>query len=273
MRNKLKNCSFLKNNESVDYFKIICTLLITIIISLLFLILLFNYFFPDWHRCEDKISDLLLVIIGIVTISLTFKEYFEYRQRTKAEVLGEYNKRYSENKHINKVVNYLVCHLAKLKAPAPSVHNVEMFLRFFEEIDLQIDKNRLDADNVEELFSYYALYLDSNTELIHALGIDDYNSNNWKRYHCFVKKMVKTKLKETKWKCLDNKWSDIEFDNGGYISINGECTDYDYAQGHIKVNGYYIDYLLAGMNEKYPNDEVLIRKNRIYIKCNDLNER
>jgi len=243
-------------------------------LSFVFLIIgLIGKHYPSYPFNDDKLTEYFTVILASITVLATIHEYHAHRKRIKAEVLGEYNKRYSENEHINIVVYFLVCHLAKLKAPAPSVHNVEMFLRFFEEIDLQIDKNRLDADNVEELFSYYALYLDSNTELIHALGIDDYNSNNWKRYHCFVKKMVKTKLKETKWKCLDNKWSDIEFDNGGYISINGECTDYDYAQGHIKVNGYYIDYLLAGMNEKYPNDEVLIRKNRIYIKCNDLNER
>ena len=79
--------------------------------------------------------------------------------------------------------------------------------------------------------------------------------------------MAKVKLKSTKWKCEDEKWPNIEFDDCGNVSINREISDYDYKQGHIITGSHRIAYLLAGMNDIYPNDEVLIREKRIYTKC------
>lgn len=45
------------------------------------------------------------------------------------------------------------------KEEIPSVHDKEMFLRFFEELSQMIDRKYIDLDDVERLFAYYFIIL------------------------------------------------------------------------------------------------------------------
>ena len=111
---------------------------------------------------DYNIKDGILIILASLTLIGTIYEYESHRERVKAEVLGQYNERYSRDEHINKVVPFLIEDIMNRKVVAPSVHNVEMFMRFFEEMELQIEKDRLDAESVYKLFSYYAYTLIQN---------------------------------------------------------------------------------------------------------------
>ena len=63
----------------------------------------------------------------------------------------------------------------------PSNYEVEMFMRFVEELELQIHYGRLNKKDVSDLFVYYAKMIDEKAELRRLLGVTDYEKN-WNRY-------------------------------------------------------------------------------------------
>lgn len=164
------------NCNQYDYLKLTASVIV-IALALVIITYIVIYVFSGGlslklSKCE-KLTDVILAFLAIMTFVLTCLGYYFHRQRDRAEVLGQYNERYSRDEHVNKVVPYLIADIMGTKDAAPSIHNMEMFMRFFEEMELQIEKRRLDAYSVYKLFSYYALYLDSKPNLIKKLSIDD----------------------------------------------------------------------------------------------------
>lgn len=142
--------------QDFDYLKFIATIVfITMLLILLSLFFVYPWSFSLFK--DEKISNIITMAIACVTLVMTLWEYLKHRDRVKAEVLGQYNERYSRDEHINKVVPFLIADIMNRKVVAPSVHNVEMFMRFFEEMELQIEKDRLDAESVYKLFSYHIM--------------------------------------------------------------------------------------------------------------------
>lgn len=233
-----------------------------------FLIGLIGKHYPSYPFYDEKLTDYFTVFLTSLTIFATITEYKEHRKRVKAEVLGQYNERYSRDEHVNKVVNYLISHIESKVSERPSTHNIEMFMRFFEEMKLQIDEDRLNLKDVEELFSYYPIYLDAKPGLLKSLCIDDYDSNNWKSFHGFVEKMTKIRLLGSEWKCVNDNWPNIIFDYNGRISINNDFYEYHYKKGIIVINDYLVTYYLAGMlyNDEVLEKDILVRENREYHK-------
>lgn len=138
---------------------------------------------------HEKIGDCANVITAIVSLFAFIVAWAEYHSRLdsmKAQVFSEYNKRYSEDPNIVKVVKYLNYigldgTLNNPQREIPSNYEVEMFMRFFEELELQIQYGRLDEKDVLELFVYYANKLNKNDELRKQLGVIDYEKN-WRKY-------------------------------------------------------------------------------------------
>ena len=135
-------------------------------------------------------AEILTAIIALFASIITYNEYMSTKDTKQAQVLSEYNKRYSEDPNIVKVVKYLnyIHENGTINNPhreKPSNYEVEMFMRFFEELELQIQKKRLSEKDVCNLFTYYAhfLSLTENKELREFLGIteDDYK-NNWEGF-------------------------------------------------------------------------------------------
>ena len=139
----------------------------------------------------DKLTDWLLTIFTAITVWYTYSQYRGYRKRIKAEVLGQYNERYSRDEHLNKVVDYIIHYIDNnVVNPLPSVHDAEMFMRFFEEMEIQIKENRMDEQQVKQLFSFYAIKLGEDECIRKELGIVDYdNSDNWEGFKSFVERM------------------------------------------------------------------------------------
>ena len=85
----------------------------------------------------------------------------------------------------------------------PGINTKEMFMRFFEELYLQIEEQNLDAKEVHDLFAYYALKFDKFND--YHKDITDYTAKdevdkmdkdkaehvnkNWKRFSKFIKIM------------------------------------------------------------------------------------
>ena len=141
-------------------------------------------------------SELATALIALFAFIITLSEYQSSKDAKQAQVLSEYNKRYSEDPNIIKVVEYLnsICEDGNINNPirtVPSNYEVEMFMRFFEEIELQIQYGRMEEKDVLDLFVYYAAMLGNtkNQDLRNSLGITekDYNEH-WGGFKNIVNK-------------------------------------------------------------------------------------
>ena len=145
---------------------------------------------------NEKIGDYASVITAIISLLAFIVAWMEYNSRLdsmKAQVFSEYNKRYSEDPNIVKVVKFLnyIDTDGTLNNPPrgkPSNYEVEMFMRFFEELELQIQYGRLNEKDVLETFVYYANKLHENENLRSFLGVTDYNKN-WSRFNNLMKRI------------------------------------------------------------------------------------
>lgn len=257
------------NQNSFDYLKFIASIIV-IAASLVLLSLYITYPWSFALFKEEKLSDIIMILLAGITLVLTIWEYLNHRKRIKAEVLGQYNKRYSEDEHINKVVPFLISDIMKEKIVKVSVHDVEMFMRFFEEIELQIEIDRLDAESVYDLFSYYALYLDSRHSLLESLTIDDYIEENWKLYLKFVNRMALIYFRNTIWHCDNNSKDIINFDDSGYLTYKEGRIKYKYQKGEFwNLNDLHpigIQFLMNADNDNKKEKEILLYEDRKYSK-------
>ena len=155
----------------------------------------------------------------------------------------------------------------------PSTHDAEMFMRFFEEMQIQIDKNRLEKEQVFDLFAYYAMVFDANKRIRENLGIKDYDKDEWlwSKFKKFATNMmIHYHLKNYKWrpkpeedkecnsivdgKNKDNKIDSLFFGKTANVVIKKDkdirrIKNYTYKQGVIKSFGDNYTYVFSGSNQ------------------------
>ena len=127
-------------------------------------------------------AEVVTAIVALVAFIITIFEYNMSKDAKQAQVLSEYNKRYSEDPNIVKVAKYLnyIDEDGVINNPIPekpSNYEVEMFMRYFEELELQIRYHRIEEKAVYKLFVYYANKLNDSKELRDFLGVTDYDEN------------------------------------------------------------------------------------------------
>lgn len=164
--------------------KVIIGLLVVGIVILLILNCYFKCiclgYFPDW----------IMAIAAVSAFYYSSCEYKEHKRREKMETFSEYSARYSKDENIQKVVEYLIAYLedGNIEEHQVSIYNKEMFLRFFEELQYQMDKGRIDKEDVEDFFVYYAVAAAmckpfiQDTELVNGKESKDI----WARYRKLV---------------------------------------------------------------------------------------
>lgn len=224
-----------------------------------------------------SIMDGVSIILASLTLMGTIYEYQAHRKRVKAEVLGQYNERYSRDEHVNNVVDYIIRYMdGKAIFRLPTTHDAEMFMRFFEEMQIQIEEDRLVEEQVYELFAYYAIAFDVNDNIRRNLGINDYEKDNWtwNSFKKFTSRMfVRYFIDATEWKLL--------YDNGLNKSLffktnNTKCEitnkdnkmspyEYKYRSGVITINNIRYQYIMTGSNK--PDELHQIGTNVVYVKC------
>jgi hypothetical protein len=183
-------------------------ILLFICISVASCYCILNLFYPS--ICIGSFAELLtaLATLGallVAGVSLCYakKQYEKHQEEERTKLLCEYNQRYSTDKNVECVIEWMLKtaimgkdgRIEKVNrytnTEAPSVHQKEMFMRFFEELHMQISKNKLDKHEVFNLFSYYALVFDKFEE--YRLDITDYNNGEWKSFRDFVEQMKRYK--------------------------------------------------------------------------------
>ena len=193
----MDNSNFCPKILDILYVSIIC-----------FLVILTVYLIYCIKQCVNLsvLADVVTAIITLFAFVWATKEYDLHKETLKAKVLSEYNKRYTEDPNIVRVVRCLQNYRDSNSYQCYKLtkQEIQMFMRFFEELKVQINHGRIDEEDVFELFTYYASYLNEKREIIDSLGIK-YNNVYWSNYISLVVKYDEyIKNKKEKNKSINN---------------------------------------------------------------------
>lgn len=134
------------------------------------------------------------IITALFAIVVAFFEYKQLKGRRKSELFSELNKRYlADEKNIQPVIRYL-SHLHP-NAPVPEGYQIELFLRFFEEIDVYLKEEALDEETTYHLFAYYCLEI-FKPEFISLLEGINFQEEEWPLLSDFLERMKSVKPKQ-----------------------------------------------------------------------------
>lgn len=99
------------------------------------------------------IIDLLILIVALAAFVLSLYELHSYKQKETNKLLSQLNQRYLANNDLQTVVKYL--REINPDATEPSEYQVELFLRFFEELNVYLRHGNLAPDDVKTFFNFY----------------------------------------------------------------------------------------------------------------------
>ena len=163
-------------------FSLFCFILI-VIVGILLILLFLSIVSAEM---VTAISTVISTFIAAITVFYVWKQYRKHLIEEQTNLLCNYNQRYSENNDIRKVIEWIhgvvvidkkgevVDVDVQLTKSTPSLHEKEMFMRFFEEIEIQLVKNKMEPNSVFRLFAYYPLLMNRFSEL--RQDVTDYNS-------------------------------------------------------------------------------------------------
>lgn len=173
----------------------------------------------------SSVAELGSFFITTIGASYAIVQYKNHLKEEKRKLLCEYNQRYSSDKNIESVIVWML-QVAKTdkitgeiigvnrereaKSISPGIHKKEMFMRFFEELNIRLEKNDMNANEVYSLFAYYALKFDKYWDF--RLDIKDYKNelelrgmhesdrkvfhDYWTGFRSFISKMKTEEQKE-----------------------------------------------------------------------------
>ena len=110
--------------------------------------------------------EVITLILAIIAVYQTWKEFKSHKHTEYHKLFSQLNRRYERNTDMQDVVKYL-----RNKEPfgeKPSMYQLEVFLRFFEELGLYMKTNSLETNDVDKFFGYYLrqLYTTPNGRLL-----------------------------------------------------------------------------------------------------------
>lgn len=165
-----------------------CKVIIGLLAVGLVILLILNCYFEC--LCLGTFPDWIMAIAAISAFCYSSCEYKEHKRREKMETFSEYSARYSKDENIQKVVEYLTAYLenGNMEKYQVSIYNKEMFLRFFEELQYQMDNGRIEKEDVEDFFVYYAIAASMCKPFIQGteLASDIESKDIWARYRKLV---------------------------------------------------------------------------------------
>lgn len=100
-----------------------------------------------------NILDLLILIVAFLAFVLSLIELRNYKQKETNKLLSQLNKRYLDSNDVQAVVKYL--REIDPDDAEPSAYQVELFLRFFEELNVYLRHDNLKTDDVKTFFNFY----------------------------------------------------------------------------------------------------------------------
>lgn len=130
-----------------------------------------------------------LLIVAVVTVAVSFYEIQVHKHKEDRKLFSDLNERYVNNKDIQAVVLYL--RDIDPECTIPSSYQVELFLRFFEELGLYIKTNSIDAKDVKEFFGYYFERFENTPKGKELAKKIHQNHSSWTYLNVYREKMMK----------------------------------------------------------------------------------
>lgn len=140
------------------------------------------------------LASLLTASIATAAFIYTKKEYRLHIEREQSQTLSKFNERYCADKNIEAVVKYLIGKRDGATVAMPTTYQLELFLRFYEELEYALSKKMLDENLIFEMFSYYALAAYYSEEFM----LKYLDENCWNRFLAFVGRMRRIELEKLK---------------------------------------------------------------------------
>ena len=198
---------------------------------LFILLLLLAVFVTILILCSIITADVVTAIftmlsfcVAVIAACYAIQEYKNHREALRTKLLCEYNQRYSTDSNIRTMLDWMQKvaitdndgDIVEVNLDncnySPDINTQELFMRFFEEIYMQINERNLDAEKVYDLFSYYTLKYDQFND--YHKKVTDYTSRNereelpkekqkavnknWKLFASFVDIMYKINITRNK---------------------------------------------------------------------------
>lgn len=101
----------------------------------------------------SAIADILMFIIAFIALIVAFCEYKSNGKTGEHKLFSQLNRRYQGSDDIQCVVRYL--REIDPSEDVPSAYQVELFLRFFEELGMYLSTKSLSAKSVNNFFGFY----------------------------------------------------------------------------------------------------------------------
>lgn len=93
------------------------------------------------------------MVVAIVAVVVSIVELQSHKKKENNKLLSQLNNRYILTPEVQKVVRYL-----RENEPSdeePSAYEVELFLRFFEELAVFLNTGSLKPEDIREFFNHY----------------------------------------------------------------------------------------------------------------------
>lgn len=99
------------------------------------------------------VIDFCILLVAVIAALISYREYQSHKTKEYSELLSQLNERYLGNDSMQAVVRYL--RVVDPEGDEPSAYQVELFLRFFEELYVYMRHDGLKPDDVRKFFNYY----------------------------------------------------------------------------------------------------------------------
>lgn len=120
------------------------------------------------------IVEVLTCLVACIAFCLAWKEYMSRKRTEYHKLFSQLNRRYEKNESMQAVVKYLRDN--EPEGDYISLYQLEVFLRFFEELGLYMETNSLKTKDVDNFFGYYLRQLYTTAkgkELLQRLGAEE----------------------------------------------------------------------------------------------------
>ena len=101
----------------------------------------------------ENLIDLGILMVAIAAFVISMKELSSHKTKEDNKLLSQLNMRYVGNDKVQTVVRYL-----RKNDPTneePTAYQIDLFLRFFEELGVYLKSDSLKRDDVLNFFGYY----------------------------------------------------------------------------------------------------------------------
>lgn len=94
-----------------------------------------------------------LLIVAVVAVVVSIIQLKNHNDKENNKLLSQLNNRYLNSEEIQTVVKYLRDN--ESSNVVPKAYEIELFLRFFEELGLYLNTKSIKKKDVKEFFDYY----------------------------------------------------------------------------------------------------------------------